>query len=399
MWKIFLVFIVLLINCSSQEEFKLSNQYGNFNRNNYYKNVNLISENYKEINLKKNEVGAILSPLPVDYNTFVIPGNNGNIFKVINDNVIWKQKLENDSKIASALCADNLGNIYLISLNGIVFSYDKNGNFRWKYNLRKKTDPTETYSDLLALNDGIIAGASNGKIIKLSFKGELIWSKNFQNYIVNTFAGKQNGSIVLPVTKNKFGENDSLLIINKIGKIIKSRDFDKLRIISTPVIQNQNIIIAGLRETSSGRVSEILYLDSNLNVSWSKKLSLVIKNISADENNIYIVGYNSIYGENMSGIYKFRSNGELNWQIYLETSVKSPVIIADNLLSVAGTSHIDDAIYYLRKDDGVVSHSMVIDDNTPLLLMNPAILKTGSMIFAATSELTVIKTQINEENL
>jgi hypothetical protein len=399
-YVLFLFGALFLFSCSEEIEYNLSNAYGNFQRNNHYPDISLLSQNYKEILIDEDAAGAVMTALPLDYQTIVIPSGNGTIHKIINETLQWTAKLENESRIASAMCADNLGNIYVAGFDANLYSFDKDGNLRWKYLLTDSIDASDIVSDLLALPDGVVAGISNGLIQKLDFKGNLIWKYQVKDYITKSFAGFANGDVLVPVTKNIFGKNDSLLIIDKNGIVKQNKEFEALRITSTPIISKSSIYLAGLKETTSGRVSEIICLDSNFNESWTKKVAVVIKSMSADdEGNLYIVGYNSIYGQNMSGIFKFDGEGKVLWQIYLETSIKSPVIISKNLLSVAGTSPKENAMFFLRKEDGVVSRSIKFDDKIKGLIYNPAILKNGSMIFPVAGELSFLKTIINEESL
>lgn len=395
-----IIIFALLSSCSKEENYNLSNKYGNFYRNNFYPNISLITENYKEITLNEDSYGAVLPPLILDYQTLIIPGYNGSLHKVLNNNVKWTVNLGDNVKIASSPCADDLGNIYVTGFDGKLYSYDKDGEPRWQYPITDKQDMTETFSDLLALPDGIVSAGSNGTIVKTDFKGKVIWKKVFSNYITSTFAGKENGAVIVPVTQNKFGETDSLYYIGKDGTFLQKTGFENLRIISSPVISGNKIYLAGIRETSSGRVSEIICLDSNFKSLWTKKMSVVIKTLSADnEGNLYITGFNSIYGQNMTGIYKLADKGEVKWQIFLETSTKSPVIISKDYLALSGTSPKENAIFFLRKVDGVVARSLVLDRKLPSLTLEPALMKNGSLIFAAAANLTIVKTIKNIQEL
>jgi hypothetical protein len=393
---------ILLSSCEKKSEPSLINLYGGYNRNNNYEKYGSFPSFTTFIDKASNFIkmndssGAIVAPLVISESQVLIATINGSIIMfdrttdTINKKTSWSYKLDSSLVVASGMCGDIDKNIYAILSNGELLSLSKNGNLRWKYRYSNENNDKLFSSDLLAVNDGIIASLSNGLIFKLSFDGKLLWERKSNWSTTNTFAGDSYGNLYIPITKEEFGASDSLIMLDKNGKLLWQKTFEKVRIIKTPVIQNGNIYISGLQELNNGRAPVVIAIDTSGKEIWKKELAVVPRHIStSNDGSIYIIGYNSGIGEAMSGVFCFTKEGKLKWQLYFEAIVPAPLMVGKENLAFIGRTPKALACYFMNKEGQVTKTISLTDIPTPYL--QPVVMPNGAITMAGAEKSCLIR--------
>ncbi len=186
--------IVLLLLISCEKEVSLEgepvNTYGGFSRNNSYERF---GDFYRQIYFVDSYdsvfAGGTIAPLlAISGYKIVFPSSDGEIIFFDNREMMWHAKLDSENVASAGMCADPKQNIYVIDNAGLLYSYSVKGKLRWKKYFNKITDKDiVTFSDLLAVNDGIVAASSNGKISKFNFDGKIVWEKKYNSAILKYF--------------------------------------------------------------------------------------------------------------------------------------------------------------------------------------------------------------------
>ncbi len=396
---ILMIFIAILLavlswGCSFESlEGRNVNYFGNIGRSNSYENYNdFLNENkYDDSVPDSNDAGAIVAPLPLSNQEFLFAATDGTIKMIMNTDVYWSKKLSDNQIVSAAMCIDAKQNSYLITNLGTIYSYDKEGNIRWKFSITDSIGLNDIPCDLLIFDDGIIAGITNGLIAKVSLEGKLLWKKNLNNNINKTLSGYNDNVMIILSSEN---DNDTLVSINSSGGESWRKSMD-IRLIKYPVSNGSAIACCGLKYVEDKSIAIIFYLDVNGNILWKKEIDLIPRYISMSKaGNIYINTFQAGLGEQISCIYKYKNNGELVWKKYFNMTIPTPILISNKLLAFLGVTDKTSGLYFIGKDDGIIQGIKSFSNEKPFI-HSPTVKPDGSVAFAYSQNLGFLKVDEN----
>ncbi len=402
-------FLLLLIaalglsSCGNPFEERSFNSAGSQTRSNSYENfgnfaANVITEKYysprEENDNAKGEQpneGSHFEPLVVGASDFYLPCSDGTLSFISQGKFKFKIKVPDGSLIASKPAADINRNVYCISLKGILYSFSVEGKKNWEFEFGDESNEFETFSDVLAVEDGVIVGSSSGNLIKLSLDGKVIFKKQYPSAISKSFACDAEGNIIFGLTFNEFGVTDSLAMITSKGDEVFTQAIDYVRIIRNPIVVNDNIYIGGFLQTDKVQGSIIACYDKKGKEKWRQEIPVLPRFISANKKgDILAAGYNTGMGEAMSGLFAFNSSGKQIWRLYLSATVTAPLLVGNKKICVIGNTQKGAALFFLDKETGKMIEDKSLTE-LPLFNPNPAVLPDGSLIFSVIHKLGVIR--------
>ena len=390
-----IVSLLLIGSCDREVSLKGEpvNNYGGFSRNNSYERF---GDFYRQIYYVDSydsvlSGGAIAPLLALSGYKIVFPSSEGEINLFDNRELKWHKKLDSDNVASAGMCADKEQNIYVIDNFGKLYSFSVSGKLRWKKYFNKITvNDIVTFSDLLAVDDGIIAASSDGKITKYSFDGTVIWQRNFNSAILKYFPADNKGNIILPLSKNVFGETDTLAFLSNNGKVLWKKHFLNARIIKPPVYSYNKIYISGLVVIKEEKYPVIYCLDTKGRVKWKKELSLMPRFLSVDsDDRLYVVAYNSGLGKPISLLIVYDKYGKKVWDKYIEVSITSPILIAEKILAFAGSDEIASGLYFMRKN-GFLENVISLSE-APILNLQPIVTPNLNILFGGAEKVQIIR--------
>lgn len=335
--------------------------------------------------------GSYVSPLALASNKVVLTNRNGKVMLLTGKHIEWEAKLDSNAMPMSAMCADQKQNIYVIANNGVLYSFSFTGDLRWKKYFRHSEKKRLVFSDLLILENAILVGSNKGLLAKIDFNGNTIWEKHFSTSISRTFAADDKENIALPLTHNSYGETDTLLFLNPSGERIWIWSHENFRIIRYPVISNDIIYIAGVKDSENDRVNLAFAINKNDGeILWKVDLKAVPRYISADsKNRLYVISYNLGIAMPITIINCFSENGEYIWEKFYESVAYSPLLISRKYLAFAGMTFNTEGVYFMKKNGDFIK--TVSLSNLPGVVMKPDVKPDAVMIFAGSTRLSIIR--------
>ncbi|MFP4368643.1 MAG: PQQ-binding-like beta-propeller repeat protein [Candidatus Kapaibacterium sp.] len=398
---IYIFLLISIASCVSNEDRqgKPVNMYGGPGRHNAFEYADFYREliyvetpdEFKNDNGINEETGAVVPPLTLTGDDVIIATDDGRLVKVAFEHLLWEAQLDSGEVAASAMCADPGHNIYLISNKGSLYSFLPHGELRWKKMIFPDPGQYEIFSDLLALNDGIYAASSEGRLKKIDFDGNIKWERESSFGITEVFAADDKGNLIINYTQNKFGVNDSLIYMDSNGHVIWARQLDMIRLIKTPVYRHGTIYVSGLIEIGERRLSSVIAFDTEGNEKWKIELNIVPRFLAVnDKQELFVSGYNAGIGQAMSGIFKFDTAGSLDWKMYYDAAIPSPPVIDQSSLAFPASTPEGIVMLFVRQSDGTISKDFTMTEY-PAFNLQPSVSDHGIIVFAATGELTLLR--------
>lgn len=164
--------------------------------------------------------------------------------------LMWRRRLP--GRVWDSLTVGPDGIVYTALKNGDVVAVNRSGYELWRYELRGQHLPA---GDPVVTGSGsVVVGYASGKVISVSFRGELEWDLTLPAAVIGTPVVDAQGSVYLPV------EDNQLYAVSVWGSVIwRSVLAGKP---TTPAIMNDGSIVVG---TDYGSV---VVLDMNGSIRW-----------------------------------------------------------------------------------------------------------------------------------
>lgn len=332
--------------------------------------------------------GAITPPLALAAGDVCIGTVDGAVARVIENQLVWKTPLAGKSVPAAALCGDANGNVYVVGSDGAVSSFDAQGKQRWRLTAFR-SGPAITYSDLLAVKDGVVAAASNGDIAKISFDGKVLWRWSSVLSPTKTFAADDAGNLYIALSHNEFEGTDSLLVLSSAGNMVWSLAFEGTRLIKTPVVTDNAVVVTGVRKSDNIRVSVLHKIDRMGRILWSREVKFTPRGVSVSHNGtIYVAGFRAGVGDPLSSVVAIASDGAELWKRNYEFAIPSPVLISGEMLVFMGTKGTSTGVYFIMRDGSFVD--VISLGAMPVVNLQPAVDTRGVVLLASVESLGLV---------
>lgn len=333
--------------------------------------------------------GAITAPLSVGVGELCVGTADGAIARLLDNRLVWKTPLAGGAIPAAALCGDANGNVYVVSNDGAVTSFSADGKQRWRLAAFAALHTT-TYSDLLAVSDGIIAGASTGDVLKISFDGRVQWKRHSPLVPTKLSAADAEGNIYVALSNNAFNQTDSLVVVSPKGVTMWALAFEHTRLIKTPVVTSKGVLVAGIRQAEEDRVSVVHSIDKMGRVQWSRELTITPRGVSvANDGTVFVAGYRAGIGEPLSAVIAFSPEGKKLWKMNFEFAIPTPVLVSPDVVAFVGIKGKATGIYYMKRDGTFID--VVSMGDMPIVNLQPVVDVTGSFLFASAEALGAVR--------
>ena len=109
----------------------------------------------------------------------------------------------------------------------------------------------------------------------------------------------------------------------------------------------------------------------------------------AHEDKIYLLAYNSGYGETMSGIFCYNTAGKLQWKLYTGNTVPVPLLISEKNIAFFGTKRNTAGVFFLNLE-GTVYSSVSLSDAPPFM-HKPFVLNAPAVAFPGLEKMFLVK--------
>lgn len=387
------IFLLGLFACSNEYPYDTFNTNGGETRANSYESYGklpmLMLTN--ETLLINDSSGIIQAPVAFGPQDYIIATRSGKIIRLMDTRGQWEYQL--DSSIISmtgiaGIIKDEIS--AFVSSDNHLISLSKDGKLIFKTKLDILNSEFLTYSELLAFNDAFVVGTNDGFIAKYDLSGKIQNSLQFENAITKMIAS-ENGIVTFGLTHNLFGKSDTLVIADRDLNIKHQISIDNFRILDGPIIKNGRIYISGASETDKGRLGRIIIYDTDGKLLSDIETDLVIRTISVDDvGNIYAAGFNSGIAEYFSCLYSFDKSGKERWNLYLKSSVNSPIIICKKYITFVGLTTEGPGIFAIRHEDGLLIRLHPLNE-LPLLYLHPTVTSEPMMVLFGSERPVIIK--------
>lgn len=379
---IHLLSLTLLIRCGSEESSKPFNIYSDGQRTNSYEELGTFWNGLayvEKLNLG-DTTGFAQPPLALSNNKFVVATNAGSIALFKHTNLLWEKKLSDSEFVISNFVADPKENIYFLSNKHRLYSFSIVGEKNWAIQI---DEATNTFSNLLATNDAIYFSSENKRLFKIQSTGKIEWVLKIPLPTTPTFA-EFNGNLVINITNNSTTFSDSILLIDKSGKIRWSREVENTRLIKSPVIASGRIYAIGYRYYKNITEGKIICLDTLGKIIWNKFLPIIPRFISVSRSGeIFLILYNLGIGEILSALYLLNNQGEVIARQFVNAIFYGPALISQDKIALLGyTKEIPSMLFF---DKGLNLLKTLDLSRIPPPIVLPAVLTDCTIIFVTSN--------------
>lgn len=374
--------LVLLLSSCDHVTLKgdLVNHHADIGRSNSYESYGefLSYSNYSDTIAKANSAGAIVPPLALSNQELVYATTRGTILMMTNQDLLWEKNLDSNTAVNAFMCADKEQNIYAVSNTGTLYSYSVSGELRWKKSIADSLSDSGIPCDLLAIDDGIIAGTTDGVLVKLSFDGKILWKKSFPSGIGRTISANETNPIITIASAT---ENDTLAMLTTDGTT-KWKVAAGIRLVKYPVVNADAIYCTGLKYVGTEALAIIIVYDLAGKVKWTKELAFVPRYISvADNGDVYANVFQAGIGEQVSAVIRYDKNGKMIWKKYFNLTIPTPVLISKSLIAFMGVTHNAVGLYFVNKDTGIIQSIQSYSNEFPTI-QSATVRPDGAISFA-----------------
>ncbi len=321
---------------------------------------------YDEAVKDSNQAGASVAPMPLSNQEIVFAATDGTISLISNKEVIWTKRLDAGNVVSAAMCIDPEQNTYAITNTGLLYSFAYDGKQRWKIKICDSISNVDIPCDLIAFEDGIITGITNGLIKKISFDGKVIWNKNLNNTINKTISSFDN-NLLFSLSSSE-NNNDTILTLNPDGSE-KWRKAMGIRLVKYPISNGKNIACCGLRYEQSKSFAPIYYLDLNGNIIWQTEIqNFVPRYLSISQSgDLFVNAFQAGLGEQISKIYRYDKDGKEIWQKNFNFTIPTPILISQTKLAFLGVTEGSIGLYFVGRDEGIIQGIMSFSNESPII--------------------------------
>ncbi len=332
--------------------------------------------------------GAITPPLVMAEGDVCIGTNDGAVARVVEYLLLWKSTLAGKALPAAAMCGDASDNVYVVGNDGALTSFDSKGKQRWRLSVFRAGSMI-TYSDLLAVSDGVVAASSDGNVAKVSFDGKVLWRRSSTLSPTKTFAADGDGNIYIALSHNEFDGTDSLLALTAQGKQLWALAFEGTRLIKTPVVADNAVIVTGIRQADNIRVSVLHKIDRMGRIQWSREVKITPRGVSiARDGTIYVAGFRAALGIPLSSVIAISPQGAELWKKNYEFAIPSPVLISGENLAFMGTKGSSTGLYFIMRDGTFID--VVSLGAMPVVNLQPTVDAQGVIVLASIESLGTV---------
>ncbi len=379
--NVVLIFIISLIFLScSDDKFEVKDN----GKTNYYPTIDRFQNQYfaaTDWKIEPNN-GYLFQALVLDEKSVLVVTNSNELIKITDIVKEWSVKLD-ENKILAQKPTSNNNQIIISFLDGSYICYDSLGKKRWEYSLNSIKKTSLPLECLILDNNDVILGNTEGNIICLDKNGKTKWSYISNGILYKTIVSDKNSNIYVNSQKSIKQNNDSLLIIDKNGKLIKSMSFEGEEIIRNPVITNNRIYLTTSIYKNAFEFAKLYSYDFNYNQKFNKELAMLPRHLSAksETDEVFLVMYNSGLGNNSNnGIFTFDKNGAEKWHIYYDYSIPHPVIIGQKEICFTASNQETIGLFYVDIEKGNNIYNVSLG-SFPDFHLTPAIGKDGNFIY------------------
>lgn len=345
----------------------VNNTEGGADRDNSYEAIRNFPDGSLSLNKieSKDTSGVASIPLLTADGTAVFITADGSFIRMgKKNNIVRERKNAVSEKIMSPLCADEKGNIYFITLSNKLYSYDKDFKKNWERSL-PVTSGREIFSGPL-FHKGVVAGISNGTVVKYSEKGKMLWSRSSTYSPVGIAA--EGNTLAISLSAETFGATDTLLLLDGSGNIQNGIALGGHRLFRHPVIKNGKIYAAGLVKNENDMRSSYFCFDTKGRKIFEKKVGKVIRNYSVShDGSSFISMYDNGIGFARTGIMCISPEGKSLWGLYFDYDIQSAPLIAEKTIAVLGNSEETAGVFYVDRKKGALLKSISIGDGAPFI--------------------------------
>jgi hypothetical protein len=391
---IFLAFL-LAISCSKEQKSYNSSNGGKNRSNDFSKFSSVFSNYYSIYDIRfENEIdssGFLFPPFILNENDRIYFSKNNNMHVLISDRVMSSYDFGN-KYIVSQPTKDDNDNIYIAFSDGTISCFELKNRRRpilkWTYGEGDTT--LNIFSDLIYNNNLVYSSIINKGISILDTNGKLItFIEN--NKLVRHFILTDSEQLVFCSTNDDFDIQDTLYFYSDEKELFRKTDLG--RFYTAPVSKNSRVYLPAIFRIRTELLSKIYCLSESGNIEYEIETNITPKFISADsEDNIYVISNNSGLGLAVSYIDKYDKYGKKIWNLTVDLTIPSPIIIANDVLCFSGGRENSSGIFFVDKNSGKLLSSMSLENAPPYNLV-PSFNPSGGLLFGASSSAKLIEAE------
>ncbi len=390
-----LTLLLTLSSCSESVPYDLQTvQTGGEGRSHYWPKVEIDPfEYFAETEIEGLETGFLGPPLPLSARLLALISTEHDIILLRDKKLYRTIPLPDGITLMPQLAADSTGRLYLSSTDADLFAIDTNGTIAWHSEV-VALSPESFALPLwpLVVDDMIITGHTDGKVVALDREGSERWRRSFGTDISPSTAESPEFGIVIAQTSNDYGTIDTLVMLDREGNELWSVAIGG-RVESGPICDGSRVIVgvAGENEEGKYRPAIEVYDAPNGALRWRAPLKVLPRGVAiGSEGKIFASGGGGSRGAG-GVVAAFDLEGNQAWEIALEQSIPTTILVTGNALFFTARHDRTIGIFSYTHAGNFLKYAPI--DTPGGLSLPPTILPTGTLVLVSRERPLLIENQ------
>lgn len=344
----------------------------------------------KRIDLVDDSTNMLSTPAMLSSNVVVAALADGRLVRIENGRVAWAYRQTDAAPFAARPAVDADGSVYAVDAHGRLVALNTDGSRRWTYAITQE-DGRVSMSDVLRTGDLVVTAHPSGIIVAVDrVSGTPAWRIATAPLRVPALAATTQNTVVAVIA----GIPDTLLGIDRQGRITQKTPLDGLHVTAGPAVGRQNIVVVAGRTTSShdGAFGAVCAVGNDGRVRWNTRVGTIPQFISmSGDTTMAVCAEPGAVGLRASRVVAIDGNGTRRWGVWYDKLITSPLVIGSDAMMCTVTEDAaagwHDVLVLWR--DGRIRRHIACSD-VPRIMPDPVVTSNRTLMMGAAKGCTIV---------
>lgn len=344
----------------------------------------------KRIDLIDDTTNMLSTPAMLSSNVVVAALADGRLVRIENGRVAWAYRQTDATPFAARPAVDADGSVYAVDARGHMVALQADGSRRWTYAVTQDTGRV-TMSDVLRTGDLVVTAHPSGDIVAVDrLRGTPVWRIATSPLRVPALAATTQSTVFAVIA----GTPDTLLGIDRQGRIVQKTPLEGLQVTAGPAVGRQNHVVLAGRTTSSsdGAFGAVCAVGDKGNVHWNTRIGTIPQFISlSGDTTMVVCAEPGAVGLRASRIVAIDGSGVRRWGVWYDKLITSPLIIGSDAMMCTITEDASAGwhdVLVLWRDGRIRRH--IACNAVPRIMPDPVVTSNRTLMMGAAKGCTIV---------
>jgi len=344
----------------------------------------------KRIDLVDDSTNMLSTPAMLSSNVVVAALADGRLVRIENGRVAWAYRQPDAAPFAARPAVDADGSVYAVDAHGRMVALNADGSRRWTYAVTQEAGRV-TMSDVLRTGDLVVTAHPSGMIVAVDRqRGTPVWRLAASPLRLPVLAASMQNAVVAVIA----GTPDTLVGIDRQGRIAQKTALEGLQVTAGPAVGRQHQIVVAGRTTSSddGAFGAVCAVGDNGSMRWNTRLGTIPQYLSmSGDTTMVVCAEPGAIGLRASRVVAIDGSGVRRWGVWYDKLITSPLVIGSDAMMCTVTEDASagwhDVLVLWR--DGRIRRHIACSD-VPRIMPDPVLTPNRTLMMGAAKGCTIV---------